>query len=341
MSTNICICGGGSLGHVCAGVLASQENIKVNILTQHPSLWSKEIVINDINKKQYIGKINLVTDNPKEALMDCTIVFLCLPGFAIEETMHRIKPYLTEQSIIGSIVCSTGFFFAAHKILDKRTKLFGFQRTPYIARTVSYGHSANLLGYKPEVAIATENISNTEQFRILIENLWLTPTKLLNNYYEVSLTNSNPILHTGRLYTMWSEPKNYLSDHQILFYKEWTIEASQTIIDMDNEFMQLLQVLPIKDRAIPSLLDYYESTDANSLTQKISSIKAFQTILAPMIKTPNGWVPDFQSRYFTEDFPYGLRFIYQLTKEKNIQAPTIEKIYQWGINKVNCGKVFE
>ena len=32
----ICICGGGSLGHVCAGVMASQEDVELNILSGHP-----------------------------------------------------------------------------------------------------------------------------------------------------------------------------------------------------------------------------------------------------------------------------------------------------------------
>ncbi len=328
----VCICGGGSLGHVCAGVLGSKPDTEVNILTRHPERWATNLTIDDINSKTYHGKINLVTSNPQRALQGCEIVLLCLPGFAIKSELENIKPHLAPDTIVGSIVSSTGFFFFAHEVLGLGAKLFGFQRVPYIARTVEYGHSANLLGYKLQIAIAAENVDNAENLRATIENLFSTPTLLLGSHYEVSLTNSNPILHTGRLYTMFSNWDGTPFDHNILFYKEWTNEASQMLIDMDNEFMTLLQHLPMNPKAIPSLLDYYESTDAESLTRKITSIAAFQNILSPMKQEANGWVPDFESRYFSEDFPYGLRFIINLSKENNIAAPNLQKVFDWGIS---------
>lgn len=236
---------------------------------------------------------------------------------------------------MGSIVCSTGFFFAAHRVLGEDARLFGFQRVPYIARTTEYRHSANLLGYKPQLAIVVENVEDRETFRQLVETLWMTPVKLLGSHYEVSLTNSNPILHTGRLYSMWKEWNGEVYDHNTLFYKEWTNESSQMLIDMDSEFMQLLDVLQVTKGSIPSLLEYYESQDAESLTRKITSISAFQNITSPMKEVVGGWVPDFESRYFKEDFPYGLKYIWQLAHEKSILCPNIDLVYEWGMSKIS------
>ena len=330
--TKVCICGGGSLAHVCAGVLSSQPDVEVNIFTRKPELWSHQLEVTDSRGKVYNGNLNIISNSPEEAFKDCNIVFLCLPGFAIEGTINSIKPYIG-NAVVGSIVCSTGFFFAAHRILGEDARLFGFQRVPYIARTKEYGHTANLLGYKPQLAIAVENVEDNEAFRQLVETLWMTPVKLLGSHYEVSLTNSNPILHTGRLYSMWKDWDGEVYDHNILFYKEWTNEASQMLIDMDAEFMQLLEVLPVTKGAIPSLLEYYESHDAESLTRKISSISAFQNITSPMKEVDGGWVPDFESRYFTEDFPYGLKFIVELAKDKNIDCPNLNMVFEWGISK--------
>lgn len=53
-----------------------------------------------------------------------------------------------------------------------------------------------------------------------------------------------------------------------------------------------------------------------------------------MKKVEAGWVPDFESRYFTEDFPYGLKNIFDLAKENNVFCPNIEKVYKWGRSKV-------
>lgn len=331
----ICICGGGSLGHVCAGVLASQSGVRVNIFTQKPERWNKEICVSDIKGVNYKGHLNVISDDPSLCISESDIVFLCLPGYAINGMLKKIQSYITPKTIVGSIVSSTGFFFNAHEILSSDTKLFGFQRVPYIARIIEYGQSASLLGYKKNVAISTENIENTESFRQIIEQLFLTPTILLNNFYEASLTNSNPILHTGRLYSMFKDWNGELYDHNILFYKEWTDDASQIVIDMDNEFMQLLDKLPVDKKRIPTLLDYYESTDAGSLTHKISSIPAFQTILSPMKEVNGGWIPNFESRYFSEDFPFGLKFIKDLTHIHQIETPNIDKVYDWGMSIIN------
>ena len=332
--TKVCICGGGSLAHVCAGVLSSQPEVEVNIFTRKPELWSHQLEVTDSRGKVYNGNLNIISNSPEEALKDCDIVFLCLPGFAIEGTLNSIKPYIG-NAVVGSIVCSTGFFFAAHRILGEDARLFGFQRVPYIARTKEYGHTANLLGYKPQLAIAVENVEDNEAFRQLVETLWMTPVKLLGSHYEVSLTNSNPILHTGRLYSMWKDWDGEVYDHNILFYKEWTNEASQMLIDMDAEFIQLLDVLPVTKGAIPSLLEYYESHDAESLTRKITSIPAFQNITSPMKEVGGVWIPDFESRYFTEDFPYGLKYIWQLAHENNIYCPNIDLVYEWGMSKIS------
>ena len=328
----ICICGGGSLGHVCAGMLSSKANVNINLLTGHPNSWNHNITITDINKVAYQGTINKISDNAEELLTDCDIVLICQPGYMIEKTLYQIKPFIN-NSIVGSIVSNTGFFFNAHKILGEQTKLFGFQRSPYIARTSNYGHSADLLGYKSQLFIAVENIPDRESFCKTIEDLFGTRTRLLNNYYEASLSNSNPILHTGRLYSLWNRWNGELYDHNILFYKEWRVGDSDLLLKMDAEFMSLLDVLPVKKGSIPSLLEYYECDDAIGLTHKINSIPAFQKILSPMKKVDGGWIPDFSNRYFTEDFPFGLRFIVDLANSKGITAPYINKVYEWGKSK--------
>lgn len=328
----ITICGGGSLGHVCIGVLSSHVGVEVSLLTINPEAWNNRVLVTDIEGKEFNGTLQIVSSNPADVIPEADIVFLCLPGFAIEPTLSKIKPYLSESTIVGSIVSSTGFFFVAHRLLGTEARLFGFQRVPYIARTVEYGKSANLLGYKSSLNVALENIPDSAAFRSRLESLFNTPVNLLGCFYEAALTNSNPILHTGRLYSMWHDWDGTPYDHCILFYKEWDLASAQKLIDMDQEFMHLLKVLPMNASAIPSLLEYYESSDAESLAAKLRSIKAFEGIKAPMVETKQGWIPDFSTRYFTEDFPYGLKIIRDLAHEHNIETPNIDQVYDWGMN---------
>lgn len=332
----ITICGGGSLGHVCIGVLSQCNGVEVSLLTQRPEQWNSSIVVTDCNGKTLEGRLQQISSDPASVIPSSDIVLLCLPGFLIEQTLMLIKPYLSPEVVVGSVVCSTGFFFVAHRILPAKTRLFGFQRVPFIARVTDYGHSANLLGYKPKVAVAAEEIADTESFRLLIEQLFATPVQMLENYLEASLTNSNPILHTGRLYSLWGQWDGKPSDHCLSFYKEWTDDAAEWLIRMDAEFMELLKHLPMNPDSIPSLLVYYESHDAASLALKLRSIPAFQNIAAPMKQLPEGgWVPDFESRYFTEDFPYGLKYIVDLAREYKVSTLCIDEVYAWGMSKLN------
>jgi hypothetical protein len=167
-----------------------------------------------------------------------------------------------------------------------------------------------------------------------LEELFEKPVSIADSYYEVSLSNSNPLLHPARLYTMWKDwQPGILYPRNPQFYTEWTIEASNLLIQMDDEFQHLLKALGLKPGCIPTILDYYDSTDAASLTQKLHDIKAFQGIPSPMKEVEGGWIPDFSSRYFTEDFPYGMRFIVETAHEQGVAIPTIEKAYQWGLSK--------
>ena len=334
---NICICGGGNLGHVITGYVAAKNDWQVSLLTRHPEQWNQTLHITTPEGKVLKGTISQISADPSQVIPLADIVLLCLPGYGIANTLQAIRPYLQTQTAVGSVVSSTGFFFEAMKILPSENVLFGFQRVPFIARTEEYGKSAHLLGYKPSLNLAIEHaVPNARQLVETIGKLLDTPVHLLANHYEASLTNSNPLLHTSRLYSMWhnwQEGVVYPTQNQ--FYSDWTDEASQLLIDMDIEFFRLLAKLPVTPGAIPTILDYYESKDATSLTQKLHSIEAFKGILSPMKEVKDGFIPDFHSRYFTEDFPYGLAIIHRLMHEYHITCPHIDRVYEWGMKLVS------
>lgn len=334
---NITICGGGNLGHVTAGFLSSQESLIVSLLTTKPESWSQYLEVVDCKGNSYNGKLYKISSDPSIVIPNADIILVCLPGFAIHDVLCKITPYLGKETWVGTVVSSTGFFFEAMKILPPVQPLFGFQRVPFISRIVNYGHIAELKGYKDSLSIAVEQTCNKEIIRTTLECLFKTPVKLLDSYYEVSLSNSNPLLHTARLYAMWKDWKPSISyDNNPEFYSDWTIEAAEILISMDDEFQKLLREIGLKQGSIPPILQYYESIDAESLTAKLRSIPAFKGILSPMKLDKYGkFVPDFESRYFTEDFPYGMKFIVETANKYSVNLQLINTVYQWGLNMAN------
>ncbi len=331
MKHRICICGGGALGHVISGVLATFDNCEVTIFTRRPNEWHSMLSIALPDGKMLQGNLHKVSDNPIEVIPNADIILLCLPGFAIKDTLKAIKPYITSQ-YVGSVVCSSGFFFAAHEIFSKETALYGFQRVPFVSRVEKYGEQANLLGFRERLYMVCENIEDKQELADFWAEHLYTPVSLLNNYLEVSLTNSNPLLHPSRLYGLWYNwHEGVVYEHRPLFYKEWDDFSSETYINCDKEFQQLAKVLGIN---ITDVLTYYESYDAHSMTQKFQSIASLSTIQSPMIKVEGGWIPDFKDRYFTEDFPYGMQVIKNLAVKHDIETPTIDMVLLWGNSKI-------
>ena len=329
----ICICGGGGLGHTCAGVLSNRPNVKVDLLTNRPEKWNHEYVVNIPDGRPLNCRLDFITNKPSEVIPQADLVFLCLPAFRVENEIRKIKPYLRKDTIVGAVFGCTGFFLFAHKHLPAYTKLFALQRVPYVSRVVDYGREANLLGYRDKLIIAVENVEEKENFRKQVESLFGEKTELADSFYEVTLSNSNPILHTGRLYTMWKDWDGTPFEECSLFYHEWTNEASELEIEMDKELFTLFNKLNVNTKHIESLLDHYESSDATEMTTKIRSIESLSTILSPMKKKEDGWIPDFESRYFIEDFPFGLKTIFDLCVKNDIKCPNIRKVLMWGLSK--------
>ena len=332
----ICICGGGNLGHVVAGFIAAQKKHEVCLLTRHPEQWSQDLIIEAPAETTYSGHLNGLFSNAEQAVSDADIILLCLPGYAIRETLLQIKDYVQADAAVGSVVSSTGFFFEAMELLPASQPLFGFQRVPFISRVIEYGHKARLMGYKNSLNLAIERTEHPEQLRDTLADMLQTPIQLLGSYYEASLSNSNPLLHPSRLYTLWKDwHEGDIYPRVPFFYEEWTEETAQLYIQMDNELQSLLDLLPVQKGSIATVLDYYESTDAVSLAKKLRSIEAFKGILSPMKQVEGGYIPDFHSRYFTEDFPYGLAIVHRLAHEKGVPSPTIDMVYDWGIKMLN------
>ena len=332
----ICICGGGNLGHVVAGFIAAQKKHEVCLLTRHPELWSQDLIIEAPAETTYSGHLNGLFSNAEQAVSDADIILLCLPGYAIRETLLQIKDYVQSDAAVGSVVSSTGFFFEAMELLPASQPLFGFQRVPFISRIIEYGHKARLMGYKDSLNLAIERTEHPEQLRDTLADMLQTPIQLLGSYYEASLSNSNPLLHPSRLYTLWKDwHEGDIYPRVPFFYEEWTEETAQLYIQMDNELQSLLDLLPVRKGSIATVLDYYESTDAVSLAKELRSIEAFKGILSPMKQVEGGYIPDFRSRYFTEDFPYGLAIVHRLAHEKGVPSPSIDMVYDWGTKMLN------
>ena len=123
--------------------------------------------------------------NTTKTYCNTDVVLMCLLGFAYHNEHIKIKDFISPHTKVGTIVSSSGFFFEAFDLLPDNICLFGFQRVPFIARTIEYGKAAELKGYKKELNVAIERCPEEEKKELcfLLSSLFHTPVNLLHSFY--------------------------------------------------------------------------------------------------------------------------------------------------------------
>ena len=327
---NITIFGGGNIGTQFACQLAI-KGYCVNIYTSKPQTYNGTLEIVDEDNKIIEGKINKATSNINDAMEQCDAIFITHPAFMFSEDAKLLLPFIKKGLIIFVIPGTGGAEFAFKECIEKGAILAGLQRVPSVARLEEYGRRVRCEGYRDQLYLGS--IPHNEALRLssFMENIWDIKCNPLPNYLCVTLTPSNPILHTSRLATMYEDYSDgTIYDNNPLFYGEWTDKSSKRLINCDQELQNICKAMNKLDlHDVRSLKLHYESETIEAMTKKLSSIKSLHNLKSPMIQVKNGWIPDFSSRYFTADFPYGLAIIESLAEILKIDVPNIKKTMDW------------
>lgn len=99
---------------------------------------------------------------------------------------------------------------------------------------------------------------------------------------------------------------------------------------MDDELQKLTrEIKGIDLSGVVSLKKHYESDTVEKFTNKLKSIESLKSIETPLILKDNKYFLDLKSRYFTEDFIYGLAIIKSFGILFNVEMPTIDEVLKW------------
>lgn len=327
----ITIAGAGNIGTQFA-VHCADKNYEVTMYTSKPDKICHELQIVDQNNRVTCqGTIHGMTNDPQKAFSDADVIFVTVPAMLMKKTADSIKPYIRPGIQIGLIPGSGGGECAFRECMEKGATVFCLQRVPSVARLVEYGKTVRAVGYRKELFVAALPHSETGACCALVETVFGIKALPLPNYLNATLTPSNPILHTTRLYTLYKDYHSGTVYRSIpLFYEDWDRETSELLLQCDDEVQKLCEKLDRFDLSfVKSLRVHYESDTADAITKKISGIKGFQGLKSPAIAVQGGYIPDFNSRYFTADFSFGLTILIQIANFVALDTPNMQKILGW------------
>lgn len=323
---NVVLYGFGGISHALISQLKS-KNFHITVLTKSMS----NTVITEIkNIKTNCKNIVHIKNEPNKCLKNADYLIFCVPSHLRKSAINKIKNYIQPHTILGALPGVSGFNEEIKELLPYNNYYFSAQRVPFIARVIEKGKLVEAEVKVKTYIAATNNIKqkNIEHLELLFGQ----KVKLLSTFELVNLTNSNPLLHTARIFE-FIRRNNYSYEIRAneMFYEDWTDEASEILVNMDTEFQGIMKAKGLKT---PSILQHYKVENIKELTIKISNIQAFRGIKFPMKLIEDRNTIDFSSRYFLEDFGLGLK--YTIEKGKNLGVPVnnMVDVYSLYENKI-------
>ena len=326
MKLRICIIGGGNLGMALAAEIGHNCDHYVILLTSKYKLFNNEIESIDIEKNTTLkSKIDLVTNNYDIALNNVDIIFITVPAFAIKNVIDKL--ILNKRTIIVLVPGSGGREFHLKELINNDHIVVGFDRVPFIARIKEEGKTV-IVSKKDKIRMAYLSNNQDNVILKLLSKLLNIEISIITKYLNIIFTPSNQILHTTRIFSIFhNRQKKDTFPKQIKFYSEWDDLSSFLLIKADDEIQNICKKLKLKE--VVSIMDHYESYNVYEMTNKIRNITSLSNIDAPLIKVKNKFYIDCNSRYFIEDFPFGLCIVKDFADIAHVNTPTIDIILRW------------
>lgn len=327
----ITIVGGGNIGHQFA-VHCAEKGHEVTVCTSRPEVFSQHLSIMDQDGHiTHQGVIKQATNDPIEAYRNADFIMITLPANAIKGCAQQVYRYSKPDATIGVVPGNGGSECVFSDHIRRGNTFFLLERVPAIARIIEKGKTVKSTGYRRELHLSSLPASKAHECCNTIEHIFDIPCIAIPSLLNLTMTPSNPILHTARLRCLFADyHEGKVYDHIPLFYEEWDEESSKLLLASDDEVQKICRALPeLKLHYVKSLRDHYEASTPAAMAQKLASIPAFKGIATPSVRIEKGLIPDLHSRYFTADFSFGLSIIQQIAMFAEVSTPTINETMDW------------
>lgn len=291
MKRKIGIIGGGNLGSVLAVKFSINHEVTLytNLVDKVNEYHKDMQVFNEDSNSTYQGNISRITSSLDELVNNSEYIFITFPSFLFDNLSKDLIPLLKKGQHLVFIPGSGGAELFFKSAVEKGVTITGLQRVHSVARIIEFGKLVKESGVRQSIRIAFIPNSFNKTAAEVLSNLYSLPVEQLDNYLNITLINSNPILHTSRLYSIFSNYPNEIKEYDYLplFYEEWSLDSAKLLINMDNELFNIfdeLSKIGLPVNQITTIVHHYESEDATGLTNKLRSINSLKGLTTPSIK---------------------------------------------------------
>ena len=353
----ITICGGGNAAHAAVGLLAAQEEHRVNVylsFEDEAQLWregtAKQGGIRVLRKDgSVLGLPEKISSNPGEVIPGSQLVLLALPSFAHEAILKEIAPYLEDGTLIGALAARGCYDLCTRDTLRSKTDrvtIFGLQTLPWACRIRNYGQEVDLLGVKAQVDFATCPPEQADDLASFLTSQLGIPLEPMGSFLSLTLAGTGQLIHPGVMYGLFRNWDGHLFEEAPLFYQGIDADTADVLQRLSDEIQYLRASLEeryarLNLHTVRTLdewlcLSYADDiADTSSLQTYFVTNRSYAGLKVPMRTIDGGLLPDFGARYLSEDVPYALLATRGIAELAEVPTPIIDEVISWAQERLN------
>lgn len=283
----ITVVGGGNIGTQFA-VHSAEKGHDVIMYTSSPDHFDKHLrIVDKEGKVTHEGSILFATNDPKWAFRDVDLILITMPPTMMIPLAEVMYEHTDARTMIGFVPGNGGFEIVFRKFIERGNAFFGIDRVPAIARLTERGRTVCCSGYKEKLYVAALPSSRTEECSAIIESIYDIPVVRLPGFMALTLTPSNPILHTARLKTIFRDfGPGVTYDSLPLFYEEWDDPSSELLLACDDEIQEICRALSdFGLEYVVSEREFYSANTVQEMTYAISHEESLLGLTTPSVKS--------------------------------------------------------
>ncbi len=348
---NILICGGGNAAHALAGLLSTQEDLRVRVylsFEDEARQWKEGLAEQKslhvhLPQGELVGRPVQVSSQAAEIVPGADLVLLALPAFAHEVVLRQMTPHLQPAAWVGALPARGCFDLCALQTLGEKApavNIFGLQTLPWACRIERYGRSVRVLGTKAKVDLASWPAELAPQIAATLSPLLGVNLQPVSSLLSLTLAGTGQLIHPGIMYGLFHNWDGQPYAQAPLFYQGIDPYTAGILQSMSDEVQELRHNLEARFSwldltAVRNLYDWlrfsYTSdiADDTTLQSAFTSNRSYAGLQAPMRSVDGGLVPDFHARYISEDVPYALIATRGIAELAGVPTPQIDQVIRW------------
>jgi len=360
---SVLVCGAGNAAQVVSCLFSARYKVTaISLHADEAEKWSKAVKEAGCmtcafqgSSKEVRATPDRITSDPS-CVKDCDVVLFTMPSSFHEQYLRVLEPHVKPGTVFAVMPARSGCDFLFKQVMGAKADNLGlaaFETLPWACRFNSWGKTATVLGMKECIGAAIlppKGKSKTEVMLKLQGLLGVEPMIVeCPNVMSISLGNPGQVIHPGVTYGKWKDWNGKPLAKKPLFYQGVDAFTARILEGMSEDIQSICKALKRLDSnfdtsQVKTVYQWYMAAysasigDSSTLQLAMNTNSAYEGLCHPMNEQRDGYVPDFNFRYLSEDVPTGLCFTKGVACLLGVKTPTADEVLRWCQGKL--GKEF-